>query len=85
MNNDKQEIQETMVWTIREVETLALPPFAVGYYKEVEEGHISFVAVAYCYTYPQAQFIMDSFDAQAWPADWEKWEADQEAQGSKEE
>jgi hypothetical protein len=65
-------------WIIREVQARSLPPYAVGYLKKVEQEH-QFVAVAYCFTSIQAEFIIDSFNAQATPEDWEKWEKSEEA------
>lgn len=63
-------------WTISRVSAKGLPPLAVGYYKEVD-GQTVFTAVAYCFKESQAEFIKDSFVAQATPTDWEKWEAEQ--------
>ena len=65
-----------MQWTITEVSAQSLPPLAVGFYKN-DAGQTLFVAVAYCFDYAQAEFIKDSFIAQATPTDWEKWEAEQ--------
>ncbi len=62
--------QTEMQWIIQEIESAALPPLAVGYNKQGV-----FVAVAYCYTETQAQFIWDSFDAQGTPEGLEMWKA----------
>lgn len=66
-----------MQWEISPVSAKRLPPLAVGYRKEVD-GQVIFIAVAYCFEEPQAEFIHDSFIAQATPRDWEKWRKSKE-------
>ncbi len=50
--------KEVMTWTIREVDARALPPLAVGYYKEID-GDVVFEAVAYCFEIDKAEILKE--------------------------